>query len=62
VFGNAKEKIETLIMEKAQAALDSVVDSVKNVATGEKKPKVKKPKGGDSGDTAGIHGVPPVIN
>lgn len=44
-------------MEKAQAALDSVVDSVKNVAIGEKKPKVKKQKGGDSGEVAGIHSV-----
>ncbi len=37
-------------MEKAHKAVDAVVDGVKNVAIGsEKKPKVKKEKGGDGG-------------
>jgi threonyl-tRNA synthetase len=37
-------------MEKAQKAVDAVVDGVKNVAIGsEKKPKAKKEKGGDGG-------------
>jgi hypothetical protein len=34
-------------MENAQKAVDSVVDGVKKVAIGEKKPKQKKEKGGD---------------
>ncbi|KAH8592237.1 putative threonyl-tRNA synthetase, cytoplasmic [Bisporella sp. PMI_857] len=40
-------------MEKAQKAVDSVVDGVKKVAIGEKKPKAKKEKGGDGGADAG---------
>ena len=40
-------------MEAAQKAVDSVVDGVKKVAIGEKKPKVKKEKGGDGGADAG---------
>jgi threonyl-tRNA synthetase len=37
-------------MDKAQKAVDAVVDGVKKVAIGnEKKPKVKKEKGGDGG-------------
>ena len=39
-----------LAMEKAQKAVDSVVDGVKKVAIGkEKKSKAKKEKGGDGG-------------
>lgn len=41
-------------MEKAQKAVDSVVDGVKKVAIGEKKTKVKKEKGGDGGADAGM--------
>ncbi len=40
-------------MEKAQKAVDSVVDGVRKVAIGEKKQKVKKAKGGDSGEDTG---------
>lgn len=36
-------------MEKAQDAVSSAIEGVKKVAIGEKKPKVKKPKAGDSG-------------
>jgi threonyl-tRNA synthetase len=36
-------------MEKAQNAVDSVVDGVKKVAIGEKKQKPKKEKGGGDG-------------
>jgi hypothetical protein len=37
-------------MEKAQDAVSSAVEGVKKVTIGEKKQKVKKPKGGDSGE------------
>ena len=36
-------------MEKAQKAVDSVVDGVKKATIGEKKQKVKKEKAGDGG-------------
>jgi threonyl-tRNA synthetase len=40
-------------MEAAQKAVDSVADGVKKVVIGEKKPKVKKEKGGDGGADEG---------
>lgn len=40
-------------MDKAQKAIDSVVDGVKKVAIGEKKQKVKKEKKGDGGADSG---------
>lgn len=40
-------------MEKAQKAVEAVAEGVKKVAIGEKKPKVKKEKGGDGGADAG---------
>jgi len=40
-------------METAQKAVDSVVDGVKKVAIGDKKPKAKKEKGGDGGADTG---------
>jgi threonyl-tRNA synthetase len=47
-------------MEKAQRAVDAVVDGVKNVAIGsEKKPKAKKEKGGDHGGAEGPLGTLP---
>lgn len=36
-------------MEKAQKAVEAVTEGVKKVAIGEKKPKVKKEKGGGDG-------------
>lgn len=36
-------------MDKAQQAVDSVAEGVKNLVTKEKKPKAKKEKGGDGG-------------
>jgi threonyl-tRNA synthetase len=36
-------------MEKAKQAVDAVADGVKKMTTNEKKPKVKKEKGGDGG-------------
>ncbi|KAI9052515.1 hypothetical protein LZ554_003859 [Drepanopeziza brunnea f. sp. 'monogermtubi'] len=40
-------------MEQAQKAVEAVAEGVKKVAIGEKKQKVKKEKGGDSGADAG---------
>jgi threonyl-tRNA synthetase len=40
-------------MEAAQKVVDSTVDGVKKIAIGEKRPKVKKEKGGDSGADTG---------
>jgi threonyl-tRNA synthetase len=36
-------------MDKPQDAVGSVIDNVKKVTLGEKKPKVKKQKGGEGG-------------
>jgi threonyl-tRNA synthetase len=39
-------------MEKAQGVVESAIDGLKQVTIGEKKPKVKKQKGGDGGEDA----------
>jgi hypothetical protein len=46
-------------MEEAQHAVGSIVDGVKKVAIGEKKPKAKKEKGGDGGadGSGGRHSI-----